>query len=54
MSLAELEKSGADMQARQPKLFDELAAQSKPEDLATVIYTSGTTGDPKGVMLTQN
>jgi long-chain acyl-CoA synthetase len=29
-----------------------MAAETKPEDLATIIYTSGTTGEPKGVMLT--
>ncbi len=32
---------------------DELAALTKPDDLATLIYTSGTTGPPKGVMLSQ-
>src|SRR5271154_2109882 len=32
--------------------FDAMAAEVKPEDLATLIYTSGTTGEPKGVMLT--
>lgn len=32
--------------------FDELLAQVKADDLATIIYTSGTTGEPKGVMLT--
>jgi long-chain acyl-CoA synthetase len=31
----------------------ELAAQTSPEDLATLIYTSGTTGPPKGVMISQ-
>ena len=30
-----------------------LAADTMPEDLATLIYTSGTTGPPKGVMITQ-
>jgi len=35
-----------------PKLFDQRAANRKPDDLATIIYTSGTTGEPKGVMLT--
>ena len=31
----------------------ELAADTSPDDLATLIYTSGTTGPPKGVMITQ-
>jgi len=34
------------------KRFDELRAQPKPNDLATLVYTSGTTGNPKGAMLT--
>jgi long-chain acyl-CoA synthetase len=31
----------------------ELAAETQPEDIATLIYTSGTTGPPKGVMINQ-
>ena len=34
--------------------LEQMAAQVRPEDLATLIYTSGTTGDPKGVMLTHD
>ncbi len=52
MSLAELENLGARLKAEQPGLLEELTAQIKPEDVATLIYTSGTTGEPKGVMLT--
>ncbi len=52
LALSELEKRGAEERTRQPKLYEELAAQAQPEALATIIYTSGTTGDPKGVMLT--
>jgi long-chain acyl-CoA synthetase len=33
------------------KELEEIKAQIKPDDLATLIYTSGTTGNPKGVML---
>lgn len=33
---------------------DDLRAQIKPEELATIIYTSGTTGVPKGVMLSHD
>ncbi len=48
-TLAALEQTGAE---EAPELFDQLAAQSAADDLATIIYTSGTTGEPKGVMLT--
>jgi long-chain acyl-CoA synthetase len=54
LSLAALEKLGREENTRQPQLYEQLAAQAKPEDLATIIYTSGTTGDPKGVMLTHH
>ena len=37
-----------------PLDLDELAAQTSPDDLATMIYTSGTTGPPKAVMLDQH
>jgi len=37
-----------------PLDLDELAAQTKPDDLATMIYTSGTTGPAKAVMLDQH
>jgi long-chain acyl-CoA synthetase len=33
--------------------LDSLAADTSPDDLATLIYTSGTTGPPKGVMISQ-
>lgn len=35
-----------------PGLFEKLAAEIKPDDVASIIYTSGTTGIPKGVILT--
>jgi len=31
-----------------------LAAETSPQDVATLIYTSGTTGPPKGVIITQH
>jgi len=45
---------GKRKEEEQPHLFEQLRAEVKPEDLATLIYTSGTTGQPKGVMLTHN
>lgn len=43
---------GANLAAGNSNLFQLLAQQAQPDDLATIIYTSGTTGEPKGVMLT--
>src|SRR5690606_31626920 len=34
--------------------INDLKANVRNEDLATIIYTSGTTGNPKGVMLSHN
>jgi len=51
-TLADLEKIGQEERSLKPQLYEQLSAQSGPEDLATIIYTSGTTGEPKGVMLT--
>jgi long-chain acyl-CoA synthetase len=33
--------------------LERLAADTSPDDIATLIYTSGTTGPPKGVMISQ-
>src|SRR6185436_15653305 len=54
VSLAAIEARGAEILSSNPRAFDELTAQGKSEDLATIIYTSGTTGEPKGVMLTHD
>ncbi|MDP9463424.1 MAG: AMP-binding protein [Actinomycetota bacterium] len=40
-----MDKGSADLHA--------LAADIRPDDIATLIYTSGTTGPPKGVMISQ-
>jgi len=54
LTLAEVQKKGGDLAAKEPGLFDELVARVKPDDAATLIYTSGTTGVPKGVILTHD
>ncbi|MEU8002724.1 long-chain fatty acid--CoA ligase [Catellatospora sp. NPDC049111] len=51
LTLADLERRGAEALAANPSLVDDLVAGIGPDDLATLIYTSGTTGRPKGVEL---
>jgi long-chain acyl-CoA synthetase len=51
MTLADLERRGAELLARQPDLITEIVGGIQPDHLATLIYTSGTTGRPKGVEL---
>jgi long-chain acyl-CoA synthetase len=52
LSLEEVRAMGRAALAAEPGAVRARAAETKPEDLATLIYTSGTTGEPKGVMLT--
>jgi long-chain acyl-CoA synthetase len=54
MTLADLERLGAEWDAAHPGGYDESVRSLRPTDLATLIYTSGTTGNPKGVMLTHD
>ncbi|MEV4755552.1 long-chain fatty acid--CoA ligase [Micromonospora sp. NPDC049559] len=51
LTLAELEERGTRALAADPELVDRIAAEVRPDQLATLIYTSGTTGRPKGVEL---
>lgn len=51
LTLADLERRGAEALAGNPSLVDDLVAGIGPDNLATLIYTSGTTGRPKGVEL---
>ena len=52
ISLDAVNNRGDELHHADERAFDEMIAQVKPDDLATIIYTSGTTGEPKGVMLT--
>ena len=47
-------KSLDELMQAEPLDLEELAAQTAPDDLATMIYTSGTTGPAKAVMLDQH
>lgn len=47
----ELLQLGRDNREKWLPVVNQIKADVKPEDLATIIYTSGTTGLPKGVML---
>ncbi|HEY9564377.1 MAG TPA: long-chain fatty acid--CoA ligase [Nocardioides sp.] len=51
ISLADLEKLGADYLAQNANAVVEHAEAIRADQLATLIYTSGTTGRPKGVRL---
>jgi long-chain acyl-CoA synthetase len=54
MTIAELERSGAEWDTANPGAYERSVDALRPTDLATLIYTSGTTGSPKGVMLTHD
>jgi long-chain acyl-CoA synthetase len=51
LSLAELERRGADHLEKNPGCVKERVGALRADQLATLIYTSGTTGRPKGVRL---
>ncbi len=51
IGLADLEKLGEELLAKEPNVVEERIAATSPDALATLIYTSGTTGRPKGVRL---
>ena len=51
MSFDELLQTGKAFDEKNPDLFEQRLAKTKPHDIATFVYTSGTTGAPKAVML---
>src|SRR5690242_10840927 len=51
VSLADLERRGGELLAKEPRAVEDRVAAIEGRQLATLIYTSGTTGKPKGVRL---
>jgi long-chain acyl-CoA synthetase len=54
LGLADLERLGAELLAKDPAAVTARVDATRPDHLATLIYTSGTTGRPKGVRLSHD
>jgi long-chain acyl-CoA synthetase len=52
MFIEDLYRLGDELHRQNPKLFDTLVDEGKPDDVCHLCLTSGTTGLPKGAMLT--
>jgi long-chain acyl-CoA synthetase len=51
IGLEAVETLGRELDAGEPRRYEELLAQGQPADLALLAYTSGTTGAPKAAMI---
>jgi long-chain acyl-CoA synthetase len=51
ISLDAVETLGHELDAREPRRYEELLAHGQADDLALLAYTSGTTGVPKAAMI---
>ncbi|HYH19022.1 MAG TPA: AMP-binding protein [Azospirillum sp.] len=51
VSFEEVERLGAEREAKTPGEVDALLGDQRMEDIALMVYTSGSTGKPKGAML---
>ncbi|MBF0209773.1 MAG: AMP-binding protein [Desulfamplus sp.] len=52
ISIDELYEIGDQIHKKEPRLFDSLVDESRPDDVCHLCLTSGTTGVPKGTMMT--
>ena len=54
LSYKDVEALGAELDARDPKRFEQLVFAVTPDDVYDIMYTSGTSGLPKGAMCVQS
>lgn len=52
ISFKDVEALGEVVHKENPDLFEEMALNTRADDVAIIVYTSGTTGQPKGAMIT--
>lgn len=54
LSYKDVEALGAEADSAQPKQFETMLFNVKPDDVYDIMYTSGTSGNPKGAMCVQS